>query len=335
MSTIRALAGAAVTLSHTFYAADAEDPSDSTATVTVAVLDANGDPVAGGDGDAIAGLADSGTYTYPLTMPATLTALTVAWTATIGGAQVVETDVVEVVGGHLFSLAEGRRSDASLASTGTYPTAALALGRLRVEREAEHICDRAFVPRYARVVLDGSGTTDVLLTHPEVDRSVADLRRVRRISVAPRADEAFVNLSAGQLAAVAITRDGMLRRLDNDEWTEGNANLVVEYEYGLDAPPPDLVDAALTRLRTRLNMHRSGIPDRAESFTATEGGTYRLSMPGPYSTGIPEVDAAYGRYSLRPTTGTGPQGTGGEARPASRQLNFDPQWTSMFHGGVR
>lgn len=331
MVTTRVAVTAPAALRHTFYVD--ETGTDSTTTVTVTVTDPSGVVVSSGNATSTG--AGSGGYQYVVPGQPKVTLLTASWAATIAGTAVTEVDYLEVAGGLLFSLAEGRASDTSLADVSRYPTAALATARLRVERECEHICDRAFVRRYGRVVLDGTGTDDVALRHPDVDRSVQDFRSLRRISLAPRADQTFVDLTASQLAAVVYTSDGMLRRLDNAVWTEGTDNVLVEFEYGLDAPPSDLVDAALLRLRSRLNLHRSSIPDRAESFTAVEGGTYRLSMPGAYTTGIPEVDAAYSRYSLRPTPGTGPGGAGGEGRPVSRTLNYDPSWSSMFHGGVR
>jgi hypothetical protein len=123
-----------------------------------------------------------------------------------------------------------------------------------------------------------------------------------------------------------------LRRTDYTWWTEGLANVIVEYEYGLSAPPRPLKEMSLVRLRTLINKHRSAIPDRAESFTSVDGGTFRLSMPGRFTTGIPDVDAVYLRYAM----GAGANAASGSAgQPASRQLQFDPQYLSMWHGGVR
>jgi hypothetical protein len=77
-------------------------------------------------------------------------------------------------------------------------------------------------------------------------------------------------------------------------------------------------------------MAKTGVPDRAISFQVADGGSYRLAMPGAYSTGIPEIDAVYARYSLRPTTSG--DGQGGITRPASRQIDYTPQRWSLFHG---
>lgn len=317
---------AAETLSHTFYIG--ETPTDPTGTPTVAVVDATGAAVDSGNATVVGG--STGRVTFALDPVATLEELTVSWTATVAGTTVVETDYVEVVGGFFFGLAEGRASDASLADTSKYTLDDLIRARIEVESECENICDRAFVPRYLRAVLDGTGTSELLLVHPSPNRSVADVRTVRSIGMAPALDETFVAFDAGQLAAVAVATDGTLRRTDGAVFTEGRANVVVELEYGWDYPPPDLVKAAKIRFRSRLNLNKTGIPDRASSFTITDGGTFRLDMPGAWKTGVPEVDAGYQRYSRRP--GTGPNG---RAAPASRPLNYDPQRHSLFHGGVR
>jgi hypothetical protein len=244
----------------------------------------------------------------------------------------VQTDVVEIVGGFFFSLAAGRASDSSLSDAAKYTTADLELARLETEEECEAITDRAFVPRYLRVTLDGTGQSDLVLKHPDPERTVAHVRAIRSVKMAPRADGTFTSFSVAELAAVRVSDDGTLRRLDGATFIEGFANVVVELEYGLDAPPLELVRACLTRFRARLNMNKSGIPDRASSFTATDGGTYRLDLPGAWKTGLPQVDAVYARYSRRSGAGTG---TTGRQIPASRSLNFDPQYSSLFHGGRR
>lgn len=318
MDLTRVARTAAATLSHTFLVG--ETPTDSTTTVTVSITDANGTVVATGS----ATHGATGVYTFALPPQANLALLSVAWTATISSATVVETDPVEIVGGFFFSLAEIRAADATLADTVKYPTAALVQARLETEVECEDICERAFVPRYWREQLDGTGTSDVLLGKP-------DFRTVRAARVAPTTGATFVPLSAAQLAALALSPDGMLRRTDYAFWTEGLQNVIVEYEFGKDAPPRTLKEAALVRLRSLANKHKTGVPDRAASFTAADGGTYRLSMPDRWSTGIPEVDAVYARYAL----GGGSGGKGSSGQPASRQLNFDPQYLSMYHGGVR
>lgn len=329
MSTpARALVNQATTIEHTFVID--ETPTDSTTTVSYSVVDANGDEIT--DGNATLASAGSGRYTFVLPAQAQLTRGTVVWSATVGGNATTETTFFEVAGGFFFTLKEGRDSDESLSSAERYPTGDLRAKRVEVEDECEAICDRAFVPRYDRVVLDGTGTNRLLLKLSDPERSLADIRTIRRISVAPDLDETFVDYTPGQLAGVAAQADGTLIRTDGNVFTEGYRNVIVEFEYGLDRPPTGLVTACLTRLRSRLNLNKSGIPDRASSYSMGEFGTYRIIQPDTYTTGIPDVDAVYSRYSRR-TNGTGPNA---KRVPASRSLIYRPQQYSLFHqGGLR
>lgn len=320
MSALTRIAKTALgTLAHTFYID--ETATDSSTTVTVAVTDATGAAVSSGN----ATHGATGVYTYVLPAQAALASLTVVWSATIAATAVTETDYAEIAGGFLFTLAEARASDTALSSVTKYPTADIVAARLEVEVECEEICDRAFVPRYRRAVLDGTGSTELVLPDH-------DIRTIRAASIAPETGGTFTALTAAQLAALSVTSDSVLRRADGSYWTEGAANVIVQYEYGLNAPPADLKREALTRLRSRLNKTRTGIPDRAVSYTVDSGGTYRLDMPGAYKTGIPDVDAVYSRYSLRSGAGTG---EGGHVVPSSRTLNYDPQRGSLFHDGIR
>jgi hypothetical protein len=320
MALTRIAVNAAATLTHTFRVG--ETATDPTGTPTYAIVDANGTAVASGNATIVGG--SSGQVTAALAAQTQTRLLTVTWTAVVGGSQRVEVDIVEVVSGFFFDLAVGRASDSSLSDTAKYPTSALLAARTAVEEECEAICDRSWVPRYARVVLDGTGTPELVLKHPDPVRSICDVRTLRRIAVAPTLDGTFTDFTAGQLAAVAAADDGTLRRTDFGVFTEGFGNVVVEFEYGRSTPPSDLVDGGcLTRFRSRLNLHRSGIPDRASSFTTADGGTYRLTLPSAWRTGIPDVDAIYARYSRRARDG--------QAVPASRPLTYDVQRSSLFH----
>lgn len=321
MSLTRILRNQAGALSHTFEVD--ETPTDATGDVDYVVLDANGEEVT----DGTATHAGTGQYAFTLAAQSQLMSGTVEWTAVIDGNTTTETTFWEIVAGFFFTLKGGRDSDESLSSSERYPTDDLRDKRTQVEVECETICDRAFYPRYDRVVLDGSGTSRLILKMSDPVRSVADIRTIRRIAVAPDLDETFVDLTAGELAGVAAHADGTLIRTDGAVFTEGFGNVVVEFEYGLSRPPADLIPACLTRFRSRLNLNKSGIPDRASSYSMGEFGTYRIIQPDTYSTGLPEVDAVYSRYSRR-VNGTGPNA---KRVPASRSLVYAPQRYSLFH----
>lgn len=326
---MRIVRGAPAQLAHTFVVG--ETPTDSTTTVTVATTDARGDSA--GSGDATSAGANTGRYLLTLPAVAAVARLAVAWTGTIAGAPVTETDYVDVVGARMFSLPEARDSDSTLTDPAKVTTAKLAAARDAVEEAVERITDRAWTRSYARVVLDGSGTSELVLTHPLPDRSARDVRAIRSATIAPRVDGTPVALTGAQLDALAVADDGTVRRTDGAAWTEGRSNITVEYEYGLDAAPAELVAAALIHLRALIHRPKSAIPDRAESYTASDGSTYRLTLPGPYSTGIPSVDAVYHGYSERPQAA--PPGAAESARigrPASATLDYTPQRYSLFHG---
>jgi hypothetical protein len=277
---IRQLVTTRFTLAHTFFVGSV--PTDATGPVTVTVKRLDGTAVTSG---AAAGLG-SGVYTFEVDEQPAVDTLTVDWSGSLGGAAITVRDVVEIVGGFVFGLAEARSAHATLASTTTYPDAVLAGKRTGVEQEAERIAGRAFVPRFARFLLDGSGTSELVV--PDMD-----LRAVRAAATAARAGGTFTTLSVDQLAAVAPLPEGVLARDDGATWPRGRRNVLVEYEHGLGIPPVTVKDAAILRLRSYIAAARSAIPERAVSFTVTEGGIYRLAAAGPHSTGWPEVDAAY------------------------------------------
>lgn len=324
----RVARSAPATLTHAFVVGETLTDVDS-GSVTLTLTDANGTVVVNAATATHAGL---GTYTYAMAGQSQLADYTAAWSGLFGGSTVTETDHVQIVGGFFFNLLTARTSDpVNLADPAKFSTAMLDRVRQEVEDECEMICDRAFVPRYRRMVLNGTGTTRLLLTDPEwaaEGRSIADVRTVRSVLVAPQLGQTFVALTAGELAACAVMADGSLKRVDGNIWTEGTQNVIVELEFGLDAPPSDLVTASLTRLRDRLAIAYSAIPDRATSFHLADGGAaFRLDMPDTFKTGLPMVDAVYARYSRREGAGTGK----GRKVPVSRTLTYDPQTYSMFH----
>jgi hypothetical protein len=293
VSLIRVQKTAAATLTRTFFVD--ETPTDCTGTVTVAVTRQDGTAVVSGNATGIG----SGKYTYLLpggpASPASATwqldSLVVTWTGTIGSAAVSLIDTVEVVGGFYFGLAEARASDAALSDPVKYTTAALAAARIQVEQEIDEICYRAFVPRFRRVALDGTGTDTISTPDP-------DLRTLRAASIAYLTGGDLQVLTGSYLTRVVPVADGLLVRQYGLPWPFGTGNAVVEYEYGLDAPPEELRQAGMKRMRSVLTSRNSGVPDRASSYTTQEGSTYRLTLPGRRSTGIPDIDAVYMRYAV-------------------------------------
>lgn len=235
---------------------------------------------------------------------ATLDLLTATWTD--AGDSSAHTTLIEIVGGFYFSFREATEWHPSLSQL---DEATFTRVRAEAVEELEWITDRSFVPRFGRVTLDGTG--EVGLTLPW-----NDLRTVTAVTVDGSA------YGAGELAALHVT--GRRLEQDNDWWPAGQSNVTVAVTYGLSTPPRRLKRALMDRFRQLVNATKSGIPDRATSFSAEQGGTFRLDQAGQFKTGFPDIDAVYGRYSAR-TQGDG------EHAPGSAQVRFSMQPYSLFH----
>jgi len=276
MSMSRVQATGKATLSHTFYID--ETPTDPTGTVTCTVKRLDGTSVQTGSASIVG--SGSGKVTFVFNGADTVDILSVDWVATISGDEVTVRDWVEIVGGFYFGIAEARGKHSGLSNTTEYTSADLQETRIEVEQEADVITGQAFVPRFARVKVDGSGTSQLVMPWPLV-------RKVRSVTVDG------VAWAQGQVDAVRFGDAGVLT-LDG-LWPTGWDNVIVEFEHGHDYPPSGIKRAGILRMRSRLGWTRSGIPDRAVSFTVTPGGVYRLSTPGRNKTGVPDVDGEYER----------------------------------------
>lgn len=282
MSLVRVLVTTQQTLTHEFRVDGVL--TDAAAGVTATLKRLDGTLVH----TAAAGHPGLGAYTYAPPPQALLDALTLDWTGTFAGAAVSVRDFVEIVGAFYFGLEEAK-TELGLNLT-TYPYTTIARKRIEVEQECEAICGLAWVPRFTRLLLSGSGTDELVV--PDLQ-----LRTLRAAKVAERAGATFTALTADQVAAVAPLESGILARDDGDVWPAGRRNVIVEYEYGHDLPPEEIAAAAKLRLRSRLGMTDTSVPYRAIGFTAGEGGTYRLSTPSKDRTGIPDVDGPYLRHA--------------------------------------
>jgi len=285
MSVIRVQRTAAATLTRNVYVDEAL--TDAVAGLSVTVRRLDGTVVAGPTAAAHPG---TGVYTYVLSGAASLDHVDVSWVGDVGGAVVTLTDRVEIVGGFLFGLAEARGSDSSLSDPLRYTTADLADKRMAVEIECERICGWAFVPRFDRLVLSGDGTSTIVLPRQKV-------RAVRAISTTVQPGTPMV---VTPLTHIAVEPGGRVVRYDGGIFPVGTANVVMEIEHGWDYPPEDLKDKAMYRLRSLLNLTRSGVPDRVSSYSTPDGAIYRITLPSRGSTGIPEVDAVYARHEAPP-----------------------------------
>jgi len=287
VALFRVLVTTGVTVQHTFVVDGVA--TDATGTVTVVVKRLDGSAV----GSALtATKVATGRYSAVVPASTVLDAWSLDWTATVSGSAVVVRDWVEHVGGFMFDITaarEAHRTQANPWNAGKYSDALLVSKRIAVEQEAEAIAHTAFVPRYARVALDGSGTDSIVT--PDMD-----LRAVRTVKVASRYGSSYVALTTAELAAVAPLGSGVLARDDGSIWPRGRRNVIAEYEYGQDVCPIEVADAGIMRLRYMVSSTRTSVPDRAISYTILEGGVYRMAQAGKRSTGSPDIDAAYLRH---------------------------------------
>lgn len=284
------LQGVAANLTATLPGSDGEPAPGLT--VTVDITRADGTVIATG---AAATDNTDGTYSSARTAAelAQLDMLTATWK--VAGVT-RETSNHEVVGGFYFSQADATVAEEGRASTDgqDFPTL-----RREVEAELERICGhKSFVPRYNRIQIDATAQHYLRLPHPLV-------RTVRSVRVYAT-PTSYTTFSAADLASITVEPTGLIERTDFGYfgfWTGGRYNtgqkLIVEYEHGDDRPPSDLKRAAIRRYRQRSNQAKSGTLDKAISYTAQNGATYRIATAGEYSTGDPDIDAIYEGYAFK------------------------------------
>lgn len=277
LSWLRILRTAQVTLTREVRVdgvlTDAQDP------LTVAVTRVS-------DGAAVASGTSTrtslGTYAWPLPSQADLDLLQVAWTGVVAGGTVTFTDLAEIVGGFYFDLSKVRTRYRELKDPAVVSEARLAELRTEIEIEFDSICGQAFVPRYGYHETVGRGS-------PYLGVPDTWIRRVRAVTVGGTAWD------PSTVAELRGTRHGDIVRPAGAVWPP-DALVAVEYEHGRMICPPPVTTAAMLRIRSLINPGASGVPDRAETIVTPEGASFRLSMPGADSTGIPDVDGALRKY---------------------------------------
>jgi hypothetical protein len=250
-------------------------PTDADTAVTVDIFRGDGTIFAT---DAATTHPATGHYVYTLAPQSALELFQFVWEGTFGGVVQRQTSYVEVVGGYVVSLAD-LQAESGLS---TKTPAQLAEARQWFEDRAEAYCGVAFVPRYAREVLDGDGTTELDLLHP-FPRSVISCKIE----------------GVGQTGTTTwdLYDHGVIAR-DAGSFGVGRRNVEIIYEHGLATVPSDIRDAALTAIRSNVlaTAGGGGIPPGVTSLI-TDAGTYVFGRPSrPF--GIREVDDVLGARQI-------------------------------------
>lgn len=281
---MRFLSGRAVALTHSFTD---DEETLSVPTVSVSVLAEDGTEVA--SGSATPDVYGNDSFNAGI-LP--LGAYTAVWTGKSGATTVaIDTSSFEVTGGNLFSVKDVRASDADLAHAVDFPASEIIPLRWVVEDEFETITGRSFTPRVTRVSFSHDGSDNTWLGKFDTTRLIA-----------LSGPDGALDVSDYRLGSA-----GLLEGLSG--LTE-DAVYTATIQYGFQDAPADVRRVGMIRLRYLLAAESSGVPDRATSFVAAEGGTFTLATPGRYGykTGIPEVDAVLSLYSysvLRDTAAMG------------------------------
>jgi len=243
-------------------------PTDADGAVTVDIFRADG-TIFATDAATVHGATDSGEYTYTLAPQPVLERFQLVWEGTFGAVVQRQTSYVEVVGGYYVSLADIRAED-SLSNTSLFPNEKLAQARQWFEDKVEPFCGVAFVPRYARDVLDGKGSSRLKLRH----------NRPRTV-ISAKFDGVAQTTTTWDLY-----EDGYI--IAPSPFPAGYRNVEIIYEHGFDGPDSDMREAALTAIRSRLLGDRSGIPPNISQMSV-DGMTQTFRAPT-RPTGIGEVD---------------------------------------------
>jgi hypothetical protein len=281
--------------------------------VTIGIIDGNGDEVVA-SGTSTTNNAN-GTYTYSLADQAAPDVLVLTWTRVSTGADLV--DRMELVGNWLFSEAQARtfaaKADATsalipLASSTEYPDAVLADERTRITDDLEFWTGRAWIPRYARLELNGNGSS-VLSLHKGICRTADGYGLNRPGRTADIAELLSVTVGGTALTLTDIEIDPIVGRLINKGgvWTAATTNdpynVVVEYVYGMAY----LIDG-VDRIALKILIDRlvpSAYPDRALRIEGEYGTMQLVAQGGPMKnvSRVPEVNDWVTRHDHRVLVG--------------------------------
>ena len=271
MTVQRVLRDTAAQPEVTFYVGTVA--TDADALVTVDIFRADGSIFATDAATTKPG-GTTGLYRYTLAPQSTLELFTFVWEGTFGGIVQRITTQVEIVGGYVVSLTDLKAESGMTTKT----DAQLAEARQWFEDRAEEYCGVAFVPRYAREVLNGSGNRRLDLAHA----------RPRTLLSVKYDGVAVTGLTTWDLYELGYV-------IAPSAIPFGYRNVEIIYEHGYDQAPSDIRDAALTTVRTNVlggGNAGGGIPAGVTQLSTDAGVMTFGRRTFPF--GIAEVDAVLG-----------------------------------------
>lgn len=250
---------------------DGETATVDPGTVTVGVTRSDGTVVVA------AGTATGGSLLTPRTV-----ALTAAQTATVDvltatwkvSTTTVATTSVDVVGGFYFTSTDLRGAQPSLGDPSKDPTLSLLSVRDEVETFFESQLGISCVPRLS--VVDTFSYGNVAVT------GLYFLRAVRWARLWT-SNTTYTDLDAAELAGFPQSDPGLVCRTSGS-WS-GRVQMGVE--HGLDAPPHDVLTAAMRWARVVAQRKRAGTVERAQVVVSE--GTYM----GPRAAGTQQKPTGY------------------------------------------
>ncbi len=272
------------TITKTWYV---DGTATDVGTVTIGIVDADGNVIVA-PATAVTTDGGDGTYAYSLAVQTAPKILTITWTE---GTQ-SQTDVLEVVGGWLFTEAELRAYYSSdLTSAATYPDSDIAAARERITAEFEQICGVSFVPRYKRQTMSGDGSHVLWIDRPYTSEVLS----------------ATIGTTSQTVSNLALDDMLPIVRHKTSTWTAATNsdpyNVTISYVHGHAAPPGDIKRAAMILARNQLvkDVTGAGVPENASSWN--DGTGQYVSFAANDQTGrwygIPAVDTALRRYSMQ------------------------------------
>ena len=264
MTVSTVLVGQAPTITFTAYQ---DGTQTDLGTITIGIVDANGDTVVA-SGTSVTDNSD-GTYTYTLAEQSQPNLLTVTWTEA-GGTDI--TTFVEVQGSQLFNEYQLRTFDDQAITASAYTDAQVAAVHQQVCEYLEAQTGRSWIRRYNRALVAGSGSyylnvgdgfyrtsAGLPLNRPGAGQDV-----IQVISADDGSAVSTSNIIVGPNGNLVRTDAGWTRATSTDLW-----NCTVEYEYGQPYPVEGVDRIAMMIARQWLVASR--IPSSASTYTDSLG----------------------------------------------------------------